>query len=70
MSKLINHIKKYRNLKEWTQEELANKVMVRRETIMRIEGGKYNPSLLLAMDIAQALEVPLEELFEKKEKSR
>lgn len=65
MNKLICHIKKYRLLKGWTQEELARQVNVRRETIMRLEGGKYNPSLLLAMDIAEKLAVPIEDLFER-----
>jgi len=46
-----------------TQEELANMVHVRRETIVRLEAGKYNPSLKLAMDIAKALNAPLEDIF-------
>ena len=46
-----------------TQEELANMVHVRRETIVRLEAGKYNPSLKLAMDIAKAVNAPLEEIF-------
>jgi len=46
-----------------TQEELANIVKVRRETIVFLEKGKYNPSLKLAHDIAQALDTTIEELF-------
>ena len=57
------HIKKYRQLKELTQEQLAEKVGVRRETIMRLEAEKYNPSLRLAVDISRVLETPIEELF-------
>lgn len=56
-------LKKYRQLKELTQEQLADKVGVRRETIMRLEAGKYNPSLKLAIDISRIVEVPIEEIF-------
>lgn len=63
MSELRCNLKKYRHLKELTQEELALKVGVRRETIMRLEAGKYNPSLKLAMDISRVVEAPIEDLF-------
>ena len=56
-------IKKYRVLAGLTQEELAARVGVRRETILRLEAGKYNPSLKLAMDIAKVFHVTVEELF-------
>jgi len=46
------------------QEDLAEIVKVRRETIGNLEAGKYNPSLKLAMDIAKALNTTVEELFE------
>ena len=46
-----------------TQGELANKVGVRRETIVFLEKGRYNPSLRLAHDIAKILETSVEELF-------
>ena len=46
-----------------TQEELARKVGVRRETIVFLEKGKYNPSLKLAYDIARVFEAPIEEVF-------
>ncbi|OOB77091.1 MAG: transcriptional regulator, partial [Epulopiscium sp. Nuni2H_MBin001] len=58
-----SNLKKYRQLKELTQEELGNIVGVRRETIMRLENAKYNPSLKLAVDISRILEVPIEEIF-------
>ncbi len=45
------------------QDELAAKVGVRRETIIRLEKGQYNPSLKLAMDIAKVFGVTVEELF-------
>ncbi|OOO00049.1 MAG: hypothetical protein ATN35_09410 [Epulopiscium sp. Nele67-Bin004] len=41
----------------------GNIVGVRRETIMRLENAKYNPSLKLAVDISRILEVPIEEIF-------
>ncbi len=59
----ICNLKKYRQLKGLTQEELANKVGVRRETIMRLESAKYNPSLKLAIDISRAVDTPIEEIF-------
>jgi len=58
MAKFICNLKKYRQLAGLTQEELANMVHVRRETIVRLEAGKYNPSLKLAMDIAKAVTHP------------
>nr|UWI50570.1 helix-turn-helix transcriptional regulator [Clostridioides difficile] len=63
MAKFICNLKKYRQLKELTQEQLAEKVGVRRETIMRLETGKYNPSLKLAIDISRIVDTPIEELF-------
>jgi len=63
MAEFICNLKKYRHLKELTQEQLAEKVGVRRETIMRLEAGKYNPSLKLAIDISRIVDVPIEELF-------
>ena len=55
--------KKYRLLKDLTQEQLAAQVGVRRETIMRLEKAQYNPSLILAIDIARVVEAPIEEIF-------
>jgi len=46
-----------------TQEDLARKVGVRRETILFLEKGKYNPSMQLAHDVARALNTTIEELF-------
>jgi len=46
-----------------TQAQLAEKVEVRRETILFLEKGKYNPSLKLAHDIAVVLEVKIDDLF-------
>ncbi len=46
-----------------TQSQLAQRVGVRRETIVHLENGRYNPSLKLAMDIARVLSATVEELF-------
>lgn len=63
MSEFISYLKEYRTKAGLTQEELANKVSVRRETIIRLEAGKYNPSLKLAIDISRALKTPVEDIF-------
>ena len=56
-------IKEFRAKYNLTQEELANKVGVRRETIVFLEQGKYNPSLKLAHDVAKVLKAKIDELF-------
>jgi len=56
-------IKEFRAKKNFTQEQLAEKTNVRRETIVFLEKGKYNPSLKLAHDIAVALETKIDDLF-------
>jgi putative transcriptional regulator len=56
-------IKEYRSRVSMTQEDLAKKVGVRRETIVFLEQGKYNPSLRLAHDVAHALHAKIDELF-------
>ena len=56
-------IKEFRAKYDLTQEDLARKVGVRRETIVFLEKGKYNPSLQLAHDVARALKTTIEELF-------
>ena len=63
MAEFECRLKKYRLLKEMTQEQLAEKVGVRRETIMRLEKAQYNPSLKLAIDISRVVGVPIEEIF-------
>lgn len=68
MEQYTSHLKKYRQLAELTQEDLANQVGVRRETIIRLESAKYNPSLKLAIDISRVLNVPIETIFEFPEK--
>lgn len=55
--------KEYREKAGMKQIELAELVNVRRETIVHLENGKYNPSLKLAMDIAKVFGVAVEEIF-------
>ena len=56
-------IKEYRARYDMTQEDLAKKVGVRRETIVFLEKGKYNPSLRLAHDVATALNAKIDDIF-------
>ncbi|MDD1688971.1 MAG: helix-turn-helix transcriptional regulator [Methanoregula sp.] len=56
-------IKEYRSRLSMTQEDLARIVGVRRETIVFLEQGKYNPSLRLAHDVARVLNARIEDLF-------
>ena len=56
-------LKKFRQMKDMTQEQLAAQVGVRRETIMRLEKAQYNPSLKLAIDISRAVDAPIEAIF-------
>jgi len=58
-----NKIKELRTKYNLTQDELAKRVGVRRETIVFLEQGKYNPSLQLAYDIAKALKTKIDDLF-------
>ncbi len=58
-----NRIKEFRAKHNMKQEELAVRVGVRRETIGNLEKGKYNPSLVLAWNIAKVFDVPIEEIF-------
>jgi len=56
-------IKEFRARYNMTQEELARRVGVRRETIVFLEKGKYNPSLKLAYKIARVFNARIEDLF-------
>jgi putative transcriptional regulator len=56
-------IKELRARHDLTQDDLARMVGVRRETILYLEKGKYNPSLKLAHDVAKALKTTIEDLF-------
>ena len=58
-----NRIRELRAKHDLSQLELAQKVGVRRETIVFLEKGKYNPSLRLAHDVARTFGLPIEEVF-------
>jgi len=60
---MTNIIKELRARHNLTQEELARLAGVRRETILFLEAGKYNPSLKLAHDVARILKTNIDELF-------
>lgn len=63
-SSIQNNIRKLRfNTGEMTQQELADKVQVSRQTIVAIEKGNYSPSLELAFRLAHIFDTPLEEVF-------
>ncbi len=67
-----NRMKELRARDNITQAQLANMVGVRRETIVFLEKGKYNPSLSLAHAVAQVLNLTIEEvfIFEKTDSNR
>ena len=60
---MTNRIKEFRARFNLTQDDLARKVGVRRETIVFLEKGKYNPSLKLAYDISKVFGITIEEVF-------
>ena len=62
--KLTNHIKQHRARLDLSQQELAERVGVRRQTILAIEKHRFNPSALLAFQIAHELGMKVDELFE------
>ena len=61
---LETKIREYRAKVGMSQEELAERVGVRRETIVHLENGRYNPSLRLAMNIAKIFGATVEEIFQ------
>ncbi|HSM25415.1 MAG TPA: helix-turn-helix transcriptional regulator [Anaerolineaceae bacterium] len=58
-----NRLEEMRNQMGWTQQELADRVEVSRQTIISLEGGRYNPSILLAFRLAKLFGVKIEDLF-------
>ena len=60
-----NHVRRFRRQQgEMTQQELADRVGVTRQTVVSIEKGRYNPSIGLALRLAETFGVPVEALFE------
>lgn len=64
-----NRIGEFRRARGWTQEELASRVDVTRQTIISLENGRYNASLLLAHKLAVCFDTAIEELFLFEEES-
>ncbi len=60
---MLTRIKELRAREDLTQQQLADLVQVRRETIVFLEKGKYNPSLKLAYEIAQVFKLKIEDVF-------
>ena len=60
---LTNRVKELRAKHRYTQNDLAERVDVTRQTIVALEKGSYIPSLLLAMKIATVFQLPIEEIF-------
>ncbi|KGM36392.1 helix-turn-helix transcriptional regulator [Streptococcus sinensis] len=67
-SKIITNLKSVRESIGMTQQELADRIGIRRETILHLENNRYNPSLEMALKIAQVFNLQVEELFQLKEK--
>ncbi|RHE64006.1 transcriptional regulator [Streptococcus gordonii] len=67
VSNLITRLKSTREARGMTQQELAERIGVRRETILHLENNRYNPSLEMALKIARVFDLKIEDLFELKE---
>lgn len=63
---IVNYVKEYRLKKEITQADLAKAMDVSRQSIISIENGRYIPSLLLAMKMAEYFGCAVEDLFKRK----
>ena len=62
---VINHVRRHRLLRDrMTQQQLATRLGVTRQTVMAIERGRYNPSVGLALKLAHTFGVAVEDLFE------
>lgn len=58
-----NRLAEMRRTREWTQQDLADQVGVTRQTIISLEGGRYNPSIVLAFRLARLFGVNIEDVF-------
>ncbi len=61
---ILVHLKRHRQAANLTQQALAERVGVTRQTILSIERGRYRPSIALALQLAKVFGVAVEELFE------
>ena len=60
---MTNNLKVLRAMRDWTQQDLAERLAVSRQSVNAIETGKYDPSLPLAFRIAELFELPIENIF-------
>ncbi|BDD43076.1 helix-turn-helix transcriptional regulator [Streptococcus ruminantium] len=68
MVKIETNLKEWRKKKKISQQELAQEIGVRRETIVHLENNRYNPSLEMALRIAEVFGCRVEEIFQLKKK--
>ena len=61
-----NQLRELRATRAWSQNDLADKLRVSRQTVNAIETGKYDPSLPLAFKIARLFKLPIEEIFSER----
>lgn len=66
-SNIFTNLKSVRESRGMTQQELADRIGMRRETILHLENNRYNPSLEMALKIAQVFDLRVEELFQLKD---
>ncbi|TRD11247.1 helix-turn-helix transcriptional regulator [Erythrobacter insulae] len=60
-----NRLKVLRAMRDWSQQDLADRLEVSRQSVNAIEKGRYDPSLPLAFKIAEVFELPIEEIFSR-----
>ena len=70
MANIITNLKDWRKERKMSQQELAQLVGVRRETIVHLENNRYNPSLEMALKIADIFNCHVEELFQLKKEAK
>ena len=66
-SNIFTNLKSVRESRGMTQQELADRIGMRRETILHLENNRYNPSLEMALKIAQVFDLRVEDLFQLKD---
>ena len=66
-SNIFTNLKSVRESRGMTQQELADRIGMRRETILHLENNRYNPSLEMALKIALVFDLRVEELFQLKD---
>ncbi|WP_165211960.1 helix-turn-helix transcriptional regulator [Streptococcus tangpeifui] len=70
MANIVTNLKELRKAKKVSQQELAQLVGVRRETIVHLENSRYNPSLEMALKIAEIFQLPVEDIFQLKKEEK